>query len=208
MRRSLAILVSAIAVAVGAAMTTVSPVHAQTGYPPGPCISFPSFQNLGTFAVGQTLSFKLTPTCAFTPGAAITVTVNGVNVPGKVAEADGTLNVQIQVTSATTALVDDPVSVPNICGANTIVATGPSLAAGRNITHTATYTINCAAAAVVVGQPTVTVVQPAVIVQQPVAGQLSRTGSDVMRWVGLGAALIVAGAATVLFVRRRHSAAV
>lgn len=215
MRRSLAVFVSVVAVAVGV-LTLASPVGAQQGYPPGPCIALNTTQNLGVFAVGQTVSFKLTPTCALTPGTAVTVTVNGVNIPGKVVEGDGTVLVQIQITSATTALVDDPVPVPNICGANNIVVSGISLAAGnRRVTHTGIYNVNCVAAGVVVPQPTVTTIvgQPAVIVQpvaiQPVAvqaGKLSRTGSDIGKWIGLGAALIVAGFGTVLFVRRRHAA--
>jgi hypothetical protein len=69
--------------------------------------------------------------------------VNGTPVGTKVADANGFVRVTITVLSTLQLSVDDPVIVPAICGQNTVTATGFSNVANGNVTHTATFTLNC-----------------------------------------------------------------
>jgi hypothetical protein len=187
---------------VGGLLLAVAPAaSAQTGYPPGPCTVVSGTQNVGNVAVGQRFVLQLAPTCLFTPGTPVTVTVNGVTIPGKVANAGGVVLVDITVVSATQLSIDDPVMTPAICGTNTAVATGGSQTAQGGIsTQTATFTLTCPAVAVPVVAASAgggaTVVQ----------GQLlSRTGADTVRAVAVALALVAAGTMA-LVVTRRHRA--
>ena len=178
---------------VGAVVLFVAPAaSAQTGYPPGPCTAVNGTQDLGSVNIGQRFVVQLAPTCLFTPGAAVTVTVNGVDIPGKVAEANGAVLVDVTVVSTTQLSIDDPVLTPAICGTNTVTARGPSSTGGVS-TQTATFTLNC---------PTGPgVASPA----RPVTGRLSLTGGNVLRYVALALTLLVAGSMAVTVTRRRRA---
>lgn len=174
-------------------LAVVQPASAQTGYPPGPCVSVTGTQDVGSVTIGQRFIVQLAPTCVFTAGAAITVTVNGVNIPGKVAEASGVVLVDITVVSATQLSVDDPVITPAICGVNTITARGPSATAqGGVATQTATFTLNCP------------VVPAAASPATPIPGRLSLTGANTLRMLAVALALMVSGSMAVVVARRRR----
>jgi hypothetical protein len=172
----------------------VPAAQAQTGYPPGPCTAVTGTQDVGNVTVGQRFVLQLAPTCTFTPGAPITVTVNGVDIPGKVAGATGFVLVDVTVVSTTQLSIDDPVLTPAVCGVNTVTARGPSpTAQGGTSTQTATFTLTCPTATTTVAVPT----------QQ---GTLSRTGANTLRVVAVALALMVAGATFVVTARRRRTA--
>ena len=125
------------------------------------------------------------------------MTVNGVDIPGKVATASGFVLVDITVVSTTQLSIDDPILTPAVCGVNTATARGPSPTAQGGIsTQTANFTLNCPTAADT-GTRTVTPV--------PVQGTLSRTGANMLRVVAAALALIVAGATAVIASRRRRA---
>jgi len=127
----------------GGVLLFVGPAaSAQTGYPPGLCTTVTGTQDVGNVDIGQRFVLQLAPTCLFTPGAAVTVTVNGVDIPGKTAEPGGFVLVDITVVSPTQLSIDDPVLTPAFCGTNTATASGPSATAQGGIsTQTATFTI-------------------------------------------------------------------
>ncbi len=169
---------------------------AQTGYPPGLCTATVGTQDVGTVEIGQRFVLQLAPTCTFTSGQPVTVTVNGVNIPGKVANASGFVLVDITVVSATQLSIDDPVLTPAICGVNTVTATGPSSTAqGGTSTQTARFTLNCPAVPVATATPA-----------SPVRGLLSLTGANSARWAAMALALVAAGSLAVVTTRRRRLA--
>ena len=188
----------AMAVLVGllsAVLFVVAPAaSAQTGYPPGPCTAVTGTQDVGTVNVGQRFVVQLAPTCLFTPGAAVTVTVNGVDIPGKVAEASGVVLVDVTVVSTTQLSIDDPVLTPAICGTNTITARGPSSTAQGGISNqTATFRLNCPAVPVVATPAT------------PIPGRLSLTGANTARYLAIALALMVSGAMAMVVTQRRRA---
>lgn len=190
MRRAHA-LAALLALAASTLLLGASPASAQIGYPPGNCAVLVGSQNVGSVAVGQTFVLQIAPQCVFTVGGQIVVTVNGVNIPGKVANASGAVLVQITVVSATQLSVDDPTLTPAICGTNTVIARGISaVAGGQQVTQTATFTVNCTATPVAT----------------PVQGRLSLTGANSLRYAAIAAALVVAGSLTLVASRRRRSA--
>jgi hypothetical protein len=200
MRRSqaLAVLLSLVS---GLVLLVVPAASAQTGYPPGSCTAVSGTHNVGNVNVGQRFVLQVAPTCLFTPGAPIIVTVNGVDIPGKTAEAGGFVLVDITVVSATQLSIDDPVLTPAFCGTNTVTAKGASSSAQGGIsTQTATFTLNCPAGTAT-GTGTGTSATP-------VAGLLSRTGANSMRFVALALALMVAGALALVVTRRRRTAGI
>jgi hypothetical protein len=159
---------------------SVGPATAQTGYPPGPCVVTVGTQTAGTLAIGQHLVLRVTPTCAFRPGAPVLVTVNGVVIPGKTVNAQGFVLIDITVLSATQISIDDPVLTPTICGKNTVVASAPSDAAGgATVTQTATFIVDCSSA-------------------------LARTGINVKRWLASGVGLVALGFVTVALALQRR----
>lgn len=185
---------------VGAVMLLVVPAAtAQTQqYPPGLCTAVTGSQNVGSVNIGQRFVLQVAPTCLFTPGTPVTVTVNGVNIPGKTAEQGGFVLVEITVLSATQLSVN-PI-VPAICGTNAVTASGPSASAvGGVSTQTANFTLNCPAGT---GTGTGTA-SPAT----PVAGRLSLTGANSMRFVALALTLMVAGSLALVITRRRRAGA-
>jgi hypothetical protein len=185
---------------VGGLVLLVAPAaHAQTaGYPPGLCTVVTGSQHVGTVNIGQRFVLQVAPTCLFTPGAQITVIVNGVDIPGKTAEPGGFVLVDVTVISATELSIDDPVLTPAICGTNTVTASGPSSTAqGGTSTQTATFTLNCPAGT---GTGTGT---PTAGTATPVAGRLSLTGANTLRYTAIALALMVAGALTMVVTRRR-----
>ncbi len=179
----------------GAVLFAIAPAaSAQTGYPPGPCTAVTGTQNVGAVNIGQRFVIQLAPTCLFTPGAAVTVTVNGVDIPGKVAEASGVVLVDVTVVSATQLSIDDPVLTPAICGTNTITARGASSTAQGGIsTQTATFRLSCPAVPVVATPAT------------PVQGRLSLTGANTARYLAIALALMVSGAMAMVVTSRRRA---
>ncbi|MBA3267803.1 MAG: hypothetical protein H0T70_06035 [Acidimicrobiia bacterium] len=178
------------AVLSGAAMLIAPAASAQTGYPPPPCTPLDGTQYAGAFQIGETFTEALTPVCLFTPGADITVTVNGQSVtpPPKAAEANGSVNVTVFVESATSLLIDDPVRVSSRCGGNVIVATGPSQVARANVTQTATFDVLCPGA-----------------VPRAVQGRVAFTGANVTIMAAVALALVGIGAVLVVANRRRKA---
>lgn len=180
---------------VGAVMLLVAPAATAQNqqYPPGLCTAVTGSQNVGSVNVGQRFVLQVAPTCLFTPGTPVTVTVNGANIPGKIAEPGGFVLLDITVLSATQLSIN-PI-VPAICGTNTVIARGASTSAvGGVSTQTATFTLNCPA---VSGTGTAT----------PSAGLLSRTGANSMRFVALALTLMVAGSLALVVTRRRRATA-
>ncbi len=173
------------------ALLVAPPVSAQTGYPPGLCTTISGTQSVGNVTIGQRFVLQVAPTCLFTPGAAITVSVNGVDIPGKTAEPGGFVLVDITVLSATQLSIDDPVLTPAICGTNTVTARGPSPTAQGGIsTQTATFVLTC----------------PAVpVVATPTQGILSRTGANSLRYGAVALALVAAGSMALVATRRRRA---
>lgn len=176
---------------VGGLVLLASPqASGQTGYPPGLCTATTGTQDVGTVQIGQRFVVQVAPTCLFTPGTPVTVTVNGVDIPGKTAEPGGFVLVDVTVVSATQLSIDDPVLTPAICGTNTITARGASTTAqGGTSTQTATFTLECP-------------IVPAVAT--PVQRRLSLTGTDSIGVVAAAAALVLAGTGLVLVARRRR----
>lgn len=190
MRRTQAI-TALTALAAGVLLALAPAASAQTSGA-GVCTTLSGTVDLTTpVTVGQTFRLVLAPTCAFTPGTPLTVTVNGVSIPGKVAQADGTGVVTITVVSTTQLSVDDPVIVTARCGVNTATASGVSAAAGGVVvSRTANFTLTCPAAAVAA---------------TPVPGRLSLTGANVARWAAGALALVALGSLFVVAARRRAS---
>ena len=194
-------IMAALGVVVGALSLLAPAASAQTGYPPGGCNVLTATQDVGTVNIGQTFVVQVAPQCVFTPGAAVTVTVNGVNIPGKVAGANGAVLVEVTVVSATQLSIDDPVLTPAFCGVNTVTARGPSTAAGgQQVTQTATFTVNCAATTT--GGTTGTTTGAAT----PITGRLSLTGSNTLRFVAIALALLAVGSLFAVAGRRRKAA--
>jgi hypothetical protein len=195
-RKFTATAIALLAVASAAVFTLASPATAQTGSGIGPCAVLAGTQNVGTVSIGQRFVIQLAPQCVFTAGAAVTVTVNGVNIPGKVANASGFVLVDITVLSATQLSVSDPTITPAVCGVNTVTARGPSTVAnGQIVTQTATFTLNCPGAttgAATTGAATAN------------TGRLSLTGANITRWLLAALALLAVGSLLVLADRRRH----
>ena len=180
----------------GVLLLVAPAASAQTGYPPGPCTTVSGSQHVGSVNIGQRFVVQIAPTCLFTPGTPVTVTVNGIDIPGKTAEPGGFVLVDITVVSATQLSIDDPVLTPAFCGTNTVTARGASSTAQGGIsTQTATFTLNCPA-----GPGTAS---PAT----PVAGRLSLTGANTMRYAAMALALVVAGSLALVVTRRRRASA-
>lgn len=192
---------AALVALVGGLVLVIAPAAgAQTGYPPGACTVLAGTQSVGTVTVGQRFIVQLAPTCVFTPGAAVVVTVNGVDIPGKTANASGFVLVDVTAVSATQLSIDDPVLTPAVCGVNTVTARGPStVAGGASVTQTANFTLTCAATT---GATTGTAAGPATAV----SGRLSLTGANVLRWAAVALALLAVGSLIVVATRRRASA--
>jgi hypothetical protein len=188
MRRRIFSLTAALAIVSGAMALAVPAASAQTGYQ-GQCEVTTSSSSAGGHNIGDTFTVQLAPTCVWTPGAAVTVTVNGVSIPGKVADAAGRVSVTITIVSATQLSVDDPVSVASQCGNNTVVGVAPSsVAGGSTVTHSAGFTVNCPASTA-----------------QASTGTVAFTGANVAKWSGAALVLLAAGFGLVFFTRRRKN---
>ncbi len=171
-----------------------------TGYPPGLCTVLVGSQDVGSVTVGQTFTVQLAPPCVFTPGTSVTVTVNGVTVTGKIANANGFVLVTITATSATQLSVDDPTVTPAVCGVNTIVAKGPSaVTGGKIVTQTATFTLICP------GTTTGATTTGGTTTGAATAntGRLSLTGTNSLRLLAIAIALVAIGSMFVVATRRR-----
>jgi len=176
-----------------AAFLVAPPAMAQTpGYPPT-CNLADVPQNGGTHQVGETFFIVVPPSCSFTAGATVNVTVNGVSIGTKVAESGGIVSVQITVVSATQLSIDDPILVAARCGTNTVVGTGPSDVAGRNVTQTVNFTVNC---------PGTPGTNPATSVR----GSVAFTGANIAKWAAIALALVGMGAVLLTLNRRRGHA--
>lgn len=198
--------VVALMAAVAGTLFLLAPAaSAQTdGYPPGPCTTVVGTQDVGSVTVGQHFTLQLAPVCVFTVGASVTVTVNGVTIPGKLANANGFVLVDITVVSATELSVDDPTTAPAICGVNTVTASGPSSTAQGGVSsQAANFTLTCpATTATTTGTNGV----PAATAATPIQARLSLTGANIARTVAVALALMVAGAFAVVTARRRRTA--
>lgn len=196
-RRILTMAAALLVVAAAGVFAAASPAGAQTGGSgPGLCTAITGVQNVGNVVVGQRFVLQLAPTCVFNAGAALTVTVNGVNIPGKVATASGFATVDITVLSATQLSIDDPVLTPAICGTNTVVARGASTVAQGGIsTQTANFTLTCPTTPGVAGPGVAT----------PVQGRLSLTGANSLRYAAVALALVAAGSMALVVTRRRRA---
>jgi len=179
--------VASLVTMLGALMFLAAPAaQAQTGYPPGACTTTTGAQDAGGHLVGDVFTITLAPVCLFTPGASVTVVVNGVNVGTKVATAQGFITVTIRVNSQTELLIEDPVSVAGQCGTNTVVATGPSTLANGTVTQTGTFQVLCPKGAAT-----------------PVQGRVAFTGANIARWSAVALALVMLGGTLVVADRRR-----
>jgi len=187
MRRTFSI-AALMAVLSGAAMLIAPAASAQTGYPPPPCRPLIGSQYAGAHQIGETFSATLTPPCVFTPGSTVTITVNGVVVGTKVADASGSVTVSTFVESCTSLLIDDPVRVPGQSGGNNMSATGPSEVARANVTQNATFDVLCPGA-----------------VPRPVQGRVAFTGANVALLAGVALVLVGIGAVLVVANRRRKA---
>ena len=176
--------VAAMVALVGSMVMMAGSAPAQTGYPPGPCTATISAANAGNFTIGQTFTVTLAPTCAWTAGAAVSITVNGVAVGTKPALANGTIQVRIRVVSSTLLEFDDPVPVPAICGLNSIVAVGPSAVAQANASHTINFGVTCPATATRSG--------------------IAFTGANIMKLVAGAVAAVLFGTMLVSTARKRR----
>ncbi len=188
-RRTLTLSGSFVAVA-GLLLFLVGPgAAAQTvGYPPGTCATTNGTQDAGNHAVGDTFTVTLSPVCLFAPGSSVAIVVNGISVTSKTADNSGFVSVTIKVNSQSELLIEDPVSVGGQCGANRVVATGPSAVAGARVDQTATFGILCAATAA----------------PKATAG-VAFTGANILRWTAIAVALVLLGSLLIVADRRRRS---
>lgn len=170
------------------AMLTPAGAQAQTPYPPGLCGVLSGITDVGAFSVGETFTITLSPVCRWSPGTAVSVTVNGTAVGTRTADASGSVSVEITALNATTLSVNPLTSAR--CGpGNVVTGVGFSAAAGANVTETATFTLLCP------GAPTPT---------QVAQGQLSRTGTDMLRTLAFAAGFVALGSLLLLGARRRR----
>ena len=189
-RKGLRVIAAVAAFVSGLALIWVPEVSAQTGYPPGVCTPVTSAQDAGAHNIGDVFTVRMVPVCLFDAGAIVGISVNGQGIGTKAADAGGGVSLQVRVVSATQLEIDDPVTVAGQCGANNIVATGPSSAARAQVTHTANFTVLCPGA------------QPA----SAVRGRVAFTGANLLRWGAIALVLIAAGAFFVYADRRRARA--
>jgi hypothetical protein len=171
------------------ALAVAGPAQAQTTPTyQGQCNVTTGSVNAGSHNVGDSFRVTLAPTCVFTPGAAVTVTVNGQAVGTKTATANGTVSVAITVVSSTQVSIDDPVSVTAQCGSNSVVGSGPSSVANSNVTQSASFTINCPASTATASK-----------------GTVAFTGANIAKWSAGALVLVAAGFGLVLISRRRKT---
>lgn len=198
MGRKRALSIAALAVMAAGWLAMAIPAPAQTtttttttAYTGGACRPLSGTQDAGTVQVGQRFNLTAAPQCAFTPGANVRGTVNGVFVGNKRADASGRVVFDITALSTSTLRVDDPVDVPARCGSdrNTAVATGPSSVAGADVTQTILFTLDCTTGTTVAAA----------------RGRVALTGANVLRFGAVAVALLLVGGVFVASSRLRHS---
>jgi hypothetical protein len=191
MRRKVAALTGTLLVA-GLMSMFMPAANAQVGYPPGPCVPGNITIDAGAHAIGTTFSVRLQPLCAWDPGSPVTLTVDGTDVPGKIADAGGGVTVTVTVLSATQLSIDDPVLVASQCGANQMTGSGrSSAAAGAIDTATAKFRVICPAAAGAA--------------QAGAVSGVAFTGANILKWAGIALVMIVGGWLLVGIARRRRA---
>lgn len=191
MRRKFMSAMGAVCLIAGATLFSLAAPATAQPYPPGPCDPPVSANFAGSFAIGSTITFTLPPTCVWNAGAPLTVTVNGVSIPGKVASANGSTTVTITIVSATQLSVDDPILVAGHCGTNTITGVGPSsVSRTGQSTHTTTFDVAC----------------DGVAARPARGGTVALTGANVVRWSMIAAGLMLVGGLFVAIDRRRAKA--
>jgi hypothetical protein len=188
MRRKLHAMGALVAVTGGSLFLLAGPAGAQTGYPPATCTVTASAQGAGSHNIGDTFTIKVVAVCSFDPGSIASISVNGQNIGTKVVEADGSVIVNVVVQSATSLVINDPVTVSGHCGQNAVVVTGPSSAAKATVTQTATFNVLC----------------PPAGAARPVQGSVAFTGANIARWSAVALALAGVGALLVTASRRRR----
>lgn len=173
--------------------TATAPVSAQTGYPPGQCTTlFSNALNVVSVAVGGTVTIPLTPTCTWTVGSSVTVTVNGQPVGLKVVQANSAVSVLVRVLSSQQLSIDNPVLVTGQCGTNTIRGVGPSaVAGGQPVVHEVTFQVLCPVPVATPAAPT------------PGRSGIAFTGYDAIRGVAVALLALSAGSLMVVAFRRR-----
>jgi hypothetical protein len=108
-----------------------------SSYQPGGCTAT---TNLGTIGVGQSVSGVLAPGCVY--NGQVVMAVNGGAAGTKTPNPGGGVNVNLQATSQSSGLLNDPVQVSIHCGTNAMTATGTT-AQGLTATATGTFTLVC-----------------------------------------------------------------
>ena len=173
---------------VGASLFLLAPAASAQPYPPGECtVTVGDSGNLATVGVGDTATLTIRAQCSFTPGATVSVVVNGQAAGTKTVNADGSVTVTVNVQS-TTQLSVNPV-VRGQCGANTVSVSGPSSSVTGSSTQNASFTVVCPAAAAT-----------------PVRGRVAFTGSNIFRWGAVALVLAAVGGGLVMADRRRKRA--
>jgi hypothetical protein len=179
--------------AVAGVLTLLAPSPASGQAYTDECTTLTGSQDLGSMTVGQTRTFRLTPTCTFTSGSTATVTVNGVSFTKPVTPGG---SVDVTVNAVSNTLLEVNPQVPARCGPNTITAAAPSTVAdGEIVTQTGTFNLVCAAATPTTVTPTtVTAVR---------TGVLARTGAALSSWGAAAVALVAMGGVLLAVGRRR-----
>lgn len=186
MRRKLNALAALVAITGGSLFLLAGTAGAQTGYPPAACTVTVSAQDAGSHNIGDTFTIRAVAVCSFDPGSIATISVNGQNIGTKAVAADGSVVVNVVVQSATSLVINDPVTVSGHCGQNSVVVTGPSAAAKTNVTQTATFNVLC----------------PTAGVAKVAQGGVAFTGANIARWSAV--ALVLAGVGTFLVTAARR----
>jgi hypothetical protein len=151
----------------------------------GACAGGTGTGDAGAVGIGQRFVLEVAPACGFDAGAAVTVTVNGVRVPGRTAGAGGSVLLDIAVASATRLSLGALVPVPAMCGVNMVAARGPSSPApGGVAVENVTFTLDCPAG-------------------EPAAPAPAPTASGGPAAVAAMLVVMVAGALAVVVARRR-----
>lgn len=228
MRRRLPALTALVALFGGATFLLVPPAAAQP-YPPGPCTATVSTSGvIGSGEIGATITLTVRAECTFTAGGTATVVVDGQPAGTKPINADGSVTVTITILSATELSIN-PV-VRGHCGANTVIVSAPSSAAGgTTVTHSAAFDVICPSGAATVrpagagggaGAPTAagaagggpgaaaaaaasSAGPPAATAAKPVKGGVAFTGGNILRWSAVALGLVGIGGLLVAFERRR-----
>lgn len=150
-------------------------------------------QNGGTHVLGETFVNEV---CGFQPGAPVSLVTNGQPTGSAIADPNGCVAVTVRVISTSQVQVNG-ITVGSVCGANHVIAAGPSNAAGPFV-QTDTFTVNCGVAPASAISPT----SPTSATRASTGG-LAFTGANVLRLGGAAVLLLLFGGLLVVADRRR-----